>query len=89
MPRTLSSRDDDDAASPIPDAMMLSQSITRTGRCLCRPLDRDGGSRLRRCGLWRQGMRAAPNHARPPGARRVAQAPLHAQRRCVLPELEC
>jgi len=51
MPRTLSSRGDD-AASPIPDAMMLSQSINWIGRCMCRLLDRDGSSpSLKGCSL--------------------------------------
>jgi len=43
MPRTLSSRGDD-AASPTPDAMLLSRSINWIGRCMCRSLDRDGSS---------------------------------------------
>ncbi|WVZ60041.1 hypothetical protein U9M48_010111, partial [Paspalum notatum var. saurae] len=35
-------RRDDDAASPIPDATMLSQSITCIDRCIRRPFHRDG-----------------------------------------------
>lgn len=51
MPRTISSRGDD-AASLVPDAMMLSQSINWIGRCLCRSLDRDGSSPYERlCSL--------------------------------------
>ncbi|AQK63913.1 hypothetical protein ZEAMMB73_Zm00001d013592 [Zea mays] len=62
MPRTISSRGDD-AASPVPDAMMLSQSINWIGRCMCRSLDRDGSSPYERL------CRLAAGDAGIPGSR--------------------